>query len=221
MIRRLHLSTFGIICLLWLVASALLPALGFYDWRIFMVLVFEMLPLAMVWPAGPFWALVLLWAIVPLLAAATAYRHLIALSYRSAALFSFVPVVGLLVFFFGRDLGDELRFRLDRSIYDRIVAEASQSGCAPGDLRRYGIAIDAVGCQPLTIVFLWGGFLSGWYGIVYDAGDEIMRPPDERSTAWRSRPIGDLLSCSRGNLALGDHYYRAGGEYSTFPGCTP
>jgi len=66
----------------------------------------------------------------------------------------------------------------------------------------------------ITVIFVWGGFGSIWHGVIYDAADEIAKPPKGRSETWRKREIGELLACSGVRFSLSDHYYRAGGNYA-------
>lgn len=104
---------------------------------------------------------------------------------------------------------------MDKSAYDRVVLDAEQGRCSPEDQQHWHVAIDAIDChKPATIVFLWGGFLSSWHGVVYDAGHEIIKPAKDRATSWKRREVGQLLSCSDADLFLGGHYYRAGGNYT-------
>ena len=83
------------------------------------------------------------------------------------------------------------------------------------DANRHGDAIDGIDCHdPVIVIFPWGGFGSIWHGVVYDASDEIAKPPQDRSAGWKATPIGKQLSCTGAKLSLGDHYYRASGDYA-------
>ena len=61
--------------------------------------------------------------------------------------------------------------------------------------------------------FFWGGFLSVWHGVVYDATDQIILAPSKRSAAWQATKTGGLLGCSGTDRPLGDHYYLASGDF--------
>jgi len=61
--------------------------------------------------------------------------------------------------------------------------------------------------------FFWGGFLSVWHGVVYDATDQIILAPSKRSAAWQATKTGGLLGCSGTDRPLGDHYYLARGDF--------
>jgi hypothetical protein len=193
---------FAMVCGAWLVASLIIPALPLWD-----AIVLSLLLLTGGWslPLG-------LWAIVPAVAVLRAARRLFERRYGSALGWFGVPLAGVVLFFLATDIGDAVRFRLNKASYDRIVAEAQADKCSKEMEGRRDV--DGIDCDPITVIFGWGGFGPIWHGIVYDAGDEIMKPPQERSVAWKNRPIGNLLSCSGATRAFGGHYYRAGGSYA-------
>jgi hypothetical protein len=185
-----------------LIASLLAPALPLWEDVFFFSLLVGM------------WFALGLWAAIPVAAMILAMRRLLAGRYGSAVGWFSVPAAGVFLFFFTTDFGEILRFRLNKDAYDRVVTDARANKCSGQVQGRGGIAIDGIDCDPITVVFPWGGFGPIWHGIVYDAGDEIIRPPQERSTAWKTRPIGSLLSCSSAKRTMGDHYFLAGGSYS-------
>jgi hypothetical protein len=199
---------FATVCGAWLIASVLIPALPLWEAMFFCFLLFSF------GLTGGMWLALSLWAAIPAAAMILAMRRVLERRYGSAVGWFSVPAAGVFLFFFATDIGDIVRFRLNKASYDRVVADAHANKCSKQVHERGDIAIDGIDCDPITVIFTWGGFGSIWHGIVYDAGDEIMRSPQDRSTAWKNRPIGNLLSCSGAKGALGEHYYRAGGSYT-------
>ena len=194
---------FAIACGVWIIASLVVPALSLWDTAILLLLFLT----------GGWWLpIVVLWTAIPAMAAFRATKSILKRRYVSALGWLTVPAAGVGLVLLGTDIGDAVRFRINKAAYDRVVAEAEASKCAKDMEARK--AVDGIDCDPLTAIFAWGGFGPIWHGIVYDAGDEIIKPPQDRSAAWKNRPIGSLLSCSGGKRAFGDHYYRAGGSYT-------
>jgi hypothetical protein len=103
---------------------------------------------------------------------------------------------------------------MNKPLYDAVVESARQGHCSSNDIRSWSAQVDGAFCSgSVTIIFLWGGFISSWQGVVYDASDEIAKPYCKRSAAWRFRDIGSRLSYSVARRSLGNHYYLAGGNY--------
>jgi hypothetical protein len=201
------LRGFAIACVVWFVASLTLPSLPLTD-VVLVLLAFS----------GAVWLAVIAWAVVPAIALIVALKRFARRQYRYGVAWLMVPVSLLPMYLLGTIAGDTARFWFNKSQYDRVVADATRGNCSPKDQRSWQPTIDAIDCgNPVTIVFLWGGFLSSWHGVVYDAGDEIVKPAKQRSAQWKSREIGELLSCSRADLRFGSHYYRAGGSYTSAP----
>ncbi|MGH9624399.1 MAG: hypothetical protein ACRD4G_08690 [Bryobacteraceae bacterium] len=65
----------------------------------------------------------------------------------------------------------------------------------------------------MIVIFPWGGVLSSWEGVAYDAADEITKPPALRQKAWRASNLGALLDYSGATQSLGGHYYCGSGTY--------
>jgi hypothetical protein len=206
--RGLAVGGFAMVCGAWLIASLLVPTLPLWEEVSFYSILFS------VGLTGGMWFALSLWAAIPAAAMILAIRRVLERRYGSAVGWSSVPAAGALLFFFATDIGDIVRFRLNKASYDQVVADARASKCSKQVQERGDIAIDGIDCDPITVIFTWGGFGSIWHGIVYDAGDEIIRSPQDRSFTWKNRPIGSLLSCSGAKRELGDHYYRAGGSYT-------
>jgi len=155
-----------------------------------------------------------LWALVPVSALALAIRVSLARQFRYAGFLLMVPIASVLLYHVPEDVGEILRFRLNKATYDMIVESARHGHCSPDEILRWNVTIDMASCSgPVTIIFLWGGFLSSWHGVVYDANDDIAKPYCQRSAIWRSRTIGSLLSYSGARSSLGNHFYLAGGNY--------
>jgi hypothetical protein len=143
------------------------------------------------------------------------HRHLIGLAWLC------VPVLAALMEIAGWRVGDALRFAWYKSTYDAVVASAKAGKCSGQDLKARGVAVDSWDCDdPITIVFPWDGFLSQWWGVVYDAADEFAKRPRKRIATWTHRRSGEFLSCSWASFGVGHHYYIAYGDYGTGPnGC--
>jgi hypothetical protein len=166
------------------------------------------------------WLLLAVWAVVPAISLVWAVRLALAGRVKHALGWSILPVAAILIYFDGAAAGDNLRFQVEKPAYQRVVADAAAGKCSMEDRKRWQVQIDAIDCtDPITIIFIWGGFGSIWNGVVYDAADEIVKPPPERSAIWKCRDIGKLLSWSGASQALGGHFYLAGGDYSSDPDC--
>ena len=200
-IRGAH-RIFGIVCGVWLLGSVVLPAWGMLD-NPFSLLV--LLPvLLLVGPAVPVGALLL------------GIKRFRKGRYRSGLGWLTILAASILLCFHGRSLGETLRFQWNKPSYDRVVADARAGRCAKADQKHWNVDIDAVDCSdPVTVIFVWDGFLSMWNGVIYDAGDQIAKTSRDRSPAWKNRAIGHLLSCSGTSRSLGGHYYLAGGNYTS------
>jgi hypothetical protein len=209
--RRLATLTsyaLAIACAAWFIASLVIPALPIWE-SIFLYVIF-----VSVFYSHGIWPAIAIWALLPTTGFLLALTRIHRRCYRSAIAWLTVPAAGVLLFFFGLDASGFARFRVTKASYDQVIADARMGKCATEDRRRWNVAIDVIDCDdPVIVVFIWDGLGSLWHGVVYDATDEISKPPQDRSTAWKSRPIGDLLSCSGARMAYGDHYYRAGGSY--------
>lgn len=203
---------FALTCLAWVAASLIVPALPIWD-TIFIVAVG-----LSVLVSGGLWLAIGAWALCPVGATALAITRLVRGHSRSAMIWSAVPIAGVLIAAAPTAVGDIVKFTWNKTAYDRVVADAKAGKCSSGDRKRWDVAIDYLDCSdPVTIIFVWGGFVSSWHGIVYDASDEIAKLYDERPKAWRCREIGALLKYSGAKRPLGGHYYRAGGSYTSDP----
>ncbi|MGH7033159.1 MAG: hypothetical protein ACREFL_05470 [Stellaceae bacterium] len=233
-------SGFALLCILWIAASVLLPLLGFFDSVVFDDLAFAavwlLLPFLWVLSAGGdpstqwwilpglYWFGIAVWAFIPLVALAIALRALRQDRIRRSILYTCVPVAAVTLFLIGREGLDIFRFRLHQSAYDEVVAQIKSGACPLAKDFKSSIAVDEIGCNPVTIMFPWHVVTllgNSWRGVVYDASDEIAKPPSGRSQLWQRREIGNALSCSHVDHPLGDHYYLASGDYAVFPGCLP
>jgi hypothetical protein len=165
--------------------------------------------------SGLIWPALAVWIAAPIAAFVMGIQRLRARRYYHAGAWLMVPAAVIALFFYGSVAGAMAGFWLNKAAYDRVVSDAAAGRCSSEDRQHWNVAIDAFSCdEPLIVVFVWDGFLSSWNGVVYDAADQISKSPRERSKTWNDREVGKLLSCSRAWLALGGHYYRAGGDYS-------
>jgi hypothetical protein len=202
------LRALGIACGAWLIASLVVPALPVWETISLYTIIFSVFYVGELWPA------IAIWALLPVVAIAVALKQLATGRHRSAGAWLLVPVAGLLIFFYGGEVSDFARFRLTKGAYDRVISDARAGHCDAADLNHRGAGTDELDCRaPVIVVFPWGGFGSIWHGVVYDASDEIAKQPRHRSAVWNATPIGKHLACSGVNFALGDHYYRASGDY--------
>jgi hypothetical protein len=160
------------------------------------------------------WPLWVLWAIVPALALIRGARASLARQIPEALWSLAVPAAALVLFCYGHLIGEFAHFQLVKASYNRVVADARHGRCGDADREKWWAWVDMVDCgDPVTIVFPWFGWGASWFGVVYDAGDEIIMPARQRSAAWKHREIGSLLSCSGAERRLAGHYYFAGGSY--------
>jgi len=200
---RLDAILLFLLSCLWIASALVLPSFPSVD-----------LWLAFVFASVSFWPVLVLWAIFPIVGLVLAIRRLRGGHFWRAAAWLSLPAALVLFCFKGAVVGDVARFWLNKRAYDRAVADAHAGRCSADDRRAWGVNINGADChEPVAIIFAWGGFLSMWHGVVYDAADQIAKPPEERSDAWRQREIGELLACSGASLAFGNHYYRASGNY--------
>jgi hypothetical protein len=166
------------------------------------------------------WMVVAMWALVPFLSFVQVVRRSLGGNAKHALAWSALPVAAMLIFFYGADAGEILRFQVNRHAYQRVVADAAAGRCSEADRKQWRVDIDAIECSvPVLIVFIWGGFGSIWNGVVYDAADQIAEPASKRSRFWKQRDSGSLLSCSGASMDLGNHFYLAGGFYSDAEEC--
>ena len=161
----------------------------------------------------------LAWLLVSFVAMIVAARRTIRGRYLLALAWLSIPVLAALMEIAGWRVGDALRFTWYKSAYDAVVASAKAGKCSGRDLKALGVAVDSWDCDdPITIVFPWDGFLSQWWGVVYDAADEFAKRPRRRAASWTHRNTGELLSCSWASFGVGNHYYIGSSSFATRPG---
>lgn len=62
--------------------------------------------------------------------------------------------------------------------------------------------------EPRLVVDDWGGVLPMVsHGLVYDESDEIIKPIEERSEAWKKRAGRTIAECVYGYTPIGGHFY--------------
>jgi hypothetical protein len=193
-------SAFAGICVLWMTATAFIAVtFGYFDEWFFLGL--------LVVPE-------ILWLIVPIVAIVRAVKRLRQRRFKAAVAWLLVPAIGAVISALGYTFGDAVMFRIHKSAYEAVVKDVSAGRCSRPQRTAWHVQVDYVNCgPPVIIVIPWGGFLSFWHGVIFDASDEISKPSGQRSVAWRATEAGHALQYSGVKRPLGDHYYVAGGSY--------
>ena len=198
----------GFVIAAWALLTIALPTAG-----VLMPLLFALAISGMLW-----WVVVIAWIAVPAVGAVVSVMRLRARRYRSAALWSLVPAMGVVLVLYGVDIGDAIHFWFYKGRYDRIVSDVVAGRCSAEDRRAWGATLIDYECRsPVIVIFEHDGMLSSWRGIVYDASDEIAKPRDQRSAAWENRDIAAFIGCSEASVALGGHYYAVSGDFGSCP----
>lgn len=207
-VPRSAVVVFAYLCICWVAGSVFLAMIYDYDdLALYVVAVGFLCPVLGVFG-------VLLWLSTPCGALVLAYRRLRVRRARAAAAWLLVPVSVAVLMPVGHRLGDALIFKLHESRYQFVVRQAAAGHCSPPDGERWPVAVDFLQCKPpIIVIFPWGGFLSSWEGVVYDAGDQIIKPPALRQKAWRASDVGSVLDYSGATQSLGGHYFFGGGTY--------
>lgn len=207
-VPRSRVPAFAYFCILWVAVSVFLAVVYDYDdLTLYLIFFFLLRPLVGILGA-------LLWLSVPGGALYFAYRRLRSGRMRATAAWMIVPISLVVHTPAGHRLGDALIFELHKSQYQFVVRRTLAGHCSPPERGRWPAAVDFLQCKPpVIVIFPWGGFLSSWEGIVYDAADQIAKPPNLRQKAWRTSNVGTVLDDSGETLSLGGHYYFASGNY--------
>jgi hypothetical protein len=191
----------------WALLTIAVPAAGMFKSLLFVLAL-----------SGGLWWAVAMWLAVPGAGIVAALVMLWKRHYRGAALCSLVPAIGVLLVLYAFDVGDIVHFRLYKGRYDRVVSDVVAGRCSAEDRRGWKAMTISYECQPPAIVvFERDRVLSSWRGIVYDATDEIEKPPSQRSAAWKNRETASWLDCSQPSLVLGGHYYSVSGDFGSCP----
>lgn len=157
-----------------------------------------------------FWIYSAPWMIVPGILLIHAFRALILKRRLSGLRWIAVGALGVSIVWPGNFIGERLRFYTTKSAYDDVIANVEAGACST---RNSPALVEFLECEkPILVTFEWGGLGSSWFGIVYDAADEIAKPVELRSASWKARDTGKMLSCSSIGVWLGGHYYVAGGS---------
>lgn len=210
MIARGRWAVVLLFCLsaLWLVATAVVIAtlqFEFGDWLIWILVL-----------SGVIWAALVFWVGIPIWAGVYALRLVRAGWHNRAVGWAFIPALAIGTIFFGVPLSGMIWFAAEYNSFRRIADDLSYGKCAKEDMKHWAVAPEFVDCDnPPLVLFDWGGIGSGWYGIIYDASDEIAKPSRDRSASWKQRDVGSLLSCSGTSAYLGGHFYFAGGSFAS------
>lgn len=206
-VRRSGAVVFACLCICWAAGSVFLALIYDYD-DLALCLVFGLFS-PVLGALGD-----LLWLSTPCGALFLAYKRLRVRRTRAAVAWLLVPVSAALLMPLGHRLGDALIFKLHESQYQFVVRQAVAGHCSPPDGGRWPVAVDFLQCKPpVIVIFSWGGFLSSWEGVVYDAADQITKPPALRQKAWRASNVGSVLDYSGATQSLGGHYFFGSGTY--------
>ena len=197
---------YGLIVAVWIFFTLAVPAAG-----ILMPLIFVLGLSGMIWVA------IIAWAAVPIVGAVAAVSFLWVRRYRSAAISSLVPAAGVILALYGIEIGDVVDFWLNKARFDLVTSDLARGRCSAEDRKRWNAKTIYYECQaPAIVAFEHDRMLSTWRGFVYDASDEIAKPPAERSAAWKNRDIAEFVCDAETRVALGDHYYIV---FGNFGGC--
>jgi len=204
-VPRSATAVFAFLCIFWAAGSVFLAMI--YDYGdLALYLVFGFLQPVL----GVFGAL--LWLSTPCGALFLAYKRFRVRRIRAAAAWVLVPVSAVVLMPVGHRLGDALIFTLHESQYQFVVRQVAAGHCSPPEGGRWPVAVDFLQCKPpVIVIFPWGGFLSSWEGVVYDAADQITKPPALRQKAWRASNVGSALDYSGATQSLGGHFFFGSG----------
>jgi hypothetical protein len=198
---------FAFLVVAWALLTTAVPATGMSKSFLFVLAL-----------SGGLWWVVAMWLAVPAAGIVAALVMLWKRRYRGAALCSLVPAIGVLLVLYAFDIGDIVHFWLYNGRYDRVVSDVVAGRCSAEDRRGWKAATISYECQaPAIVAFERDSVLSSWRGIVYDATDEIAKPPTQRSAAWKNRETASWLDCSPASLALGGHYYAFAADFGSCP----
>jgi hypothetical protein len=153
-----------------------------------------------IYPLFAMSSMVIVWAVIGLWSATLCIRCARQRRWKQSVLPGFLLVTSFLValnfspFVRGCNyLGGALRFAVTRSYYDHQVALLPIDG------------------KPRLAVFIWGGMIWSFRGVVYDESDEIALPPGNQSAAWKANPDLGELSCGNWDARrLSSHFYLVG-----------
>lgn len=145
-------------------------------------------------PLIAFWIGVVAWSSVRLV------MRLRSQAVRPALRAALVPALAIGAVLYGRDIGDVVRFEIERPSYVAAIA-AVRAGSSDDSHVESDIG------PPLVAYFPWGGFLSVSYGVVFDEADQMAKPAAVRQEAWKARRIPFELTCEGAVLPVGGHFY--------------
>jgi hypothetical protein len=147
------------------------------------------------------------WLLVPVFASVLAAVRFWQARYWMAGRLLLLPILCVVVFWYGYAWGDRVWFELHRPTYEKAVAEFTSGSCQSVDWVHFQPKIGQLDCgPPIVAVFEFGSFLSMWHGVVYDQSDELAKETGKRSAGWTNRPAASWLSCSDVYQNLDGHY---------------
>ena len=151
----------------------------------------------------------LVWAVVGLALLIVAILHARDPGGRRRTVAHIATICGVVVLFptltrLGDEVTTQIRFALERSEYDQIVAKAVQ-GTQPIGETRSGRTVVVDPGPPIRVAFVWpGGIVDNWSGVVYDPTGEVtsVNHLTLGSNEWRSAAItklfdGDMVYCRK------------------------
>lgn len=135
--------------------------------------------------------------------------------YLSTIVWAVISSCTMLVGVSHQALGDWAYYLLNKSVYEKVLAEVGKGVCQVNRLSPPYPGIEAFRCaDPTVILFLWTSDGPTWSGVVFDSDDKIIKPGDGRWRELKDAEGAVLLSCSEVTRSFGDHYYRLHGWYN-------
>lgn len=126
---------------------------------------------------------------------------------RGQLLFALGAVLGLFLFFpiakIGNSITTRVRFSLQRTAYDQVVARERATTPEAGLRESSGMRYVVDTGPPMRIAFIWpGGIIDNWCGAVYDPTGVVMRSSDFNGDweTWYDQVSSDIINLFGGDL---------------------
>lgn len=180
-VPRAAAVVFAYLCICWAAGSVFVAMIYDYDdLALYLVFFGFLLPVLGVFGA-------LLWLSTPCGALFLAYKRLRVRRTRAAAALAARSRLSCAIHALGSPIGRCSHFQAARVPVSVRLAPGCGRPLFTARRGRWPVAVDFLQCKPPAIViFPWGGFLSSWEGVIYDAADQINRPPVLRRKVCRS-----------------------------------